>query len=60
MMWRTDECAERLNGNRRPTLRLRVATPLAEAPLLFVNGKAETIYTRGFPHYVGRVPMRYR
>ena len=60
MMWRTDECAERLYGSRGPTLRLRVATPLTGAPLLFVNGKAETIYTRGFPHYGGRVPMRCR
>ena len=45
MMWRTDVYAERLNGNPGPTLRLRVATPLAGAPLLLVNGKAETIYS---------------
>ena len=60
MMWRTGVYAERLNGNPGPTLRLRIATPLAGAPLLFVNGKAETIYTKGFPHYGGRVPMRCR
>lgn len=60
MMWRTDECAEHLYGNRGPTLRLRVATPFAEASLLFVNGKAGTSYAQGFPHYGGRVPMRCR
>lgn len=60
MMWRTDEYAERLNGSRGPAFRLRVATPLAGVPTLFVNGKVETIYTRGFPHYGGRVPMRCR